>query len=97
MRRRRRTPMLVDLSLRELFKVVVPCELDSGVLTLDGVYAIVTKKANYGKNIRLCDLASVRKEGTAFRYVTLTVPTEKASSIEVYRLTPFSRLPRYFT
>jgi hypothetical protein len=83
--------VLTDLRLRWLFKVAQPSEFDGGQLTLDGVYAVTTKKAEYGKSIIVADLATVRQaRGGAYRYSAIKVPTEKARTIKVYKIPLFS-------
>jgi hypothetical protein len=83
--------VLTDLRLRSLFKVAQPSEFDGGQLTVDSVYAVTTKRAEYGKSIVVADLATVRQiRGGGYRYSVIKVPTEKARTVKVYKIPLFS-------
>lgn len=58
-----------------------------GGLNLKGVYQVMTAKADYGRNIRIADLAGLTAQGSSRTYdALLVVPRERAKLIEVYLL-----------
>jgi hypothetical protein len=82
---------LSQLQKRALFKVTKSLKIGDAELTVEGVYEIGTAKADYGRSIKVHDLAGVRKIGTSFTHtLTITIPFGMAKDIEVYKLPLFS-------
>jgi len=86
---RKKKPLTVaSIGKRVIFKIRKESEPQLvGGLNLKGVYQVMTAKADYGRNIRIADLAGLTAEGTSRTYHTLLdIPTVQAKLIEVYPL-----------
>jgi hypothetical protein len=82
---------LGQLRTGTLFKVVQTQQVGEHTLTVEGVYQIGVAKADHGRNIRILDLAGMRKIVNGFKFEKVfKVPSEPSKSIEVYTLPPSS-------
>jgi hypothetical protein len=53
-------------------------------LTPDSIYQVSTIRADHGRNVKVYDLARLRKQGRTFSYETvIKVPVEAAMQIKV--------------
>jgi hypothetical protein len=88
MSRKQKPLTLANVGKRVIFKIRKESEPQLvGGLNLEGVYQVLTAKADYGRNIRIADLAGLTAEGTSRTYNTLLdIPTVQAKRIEVYLL-----------
>jgi len=87
MLRKKKPLTLANLKREAIFKIRKESEsqLIEG-LNLKSVYQVLTVKADYGRNIRIVDLAGLTAEGTSRTYTPLDIPTVQAKRIEVYLL-----------
>ena len=88
MSRKNKPLTLANVGKRVIFKIRKESESQLVEdLNLKSVYQVLTVKADYGRKVRIADMAGVTAEGTSRTYhILLDVPTEHAKLIEVYTL-----------
>jgi hypothetical protein len=89
MPRKKKPLTLANVGKGVVFKIRKESESQLvGGLNLRSVYQVVTVKADYGRNVRIADMAGLTAEGTSRTYRPLLIPTAQAKRIQVYPL-PF--------